>query len=419
MTPDDRPDRPRDDFFITIALAGSKQLRQELALDETDYRGYAVSAQSDARAYFLYSVLDDVHAAGVALMRWSDLRGEECAQEVAEEEDSKDPTERIMSEMLARESALWQRRLVEALAHLICFSETNEEPFYRHLLLRIELRDRLWQIQDYRKYYGCDSRNLTSGASRIADDIRKLESSIDLGRCWYLKQRAGLGSDPRPDQLLASFASVLNEAVRLATPRERMLLGVSYEGFSETSRLVHFSPGHHHLHAAEEVLRQGILIVSLLTQAILLRVTELASIEPTGICAQLKRVYDQNAEADRLGMSLVAGRARVGDFAVIGRSLARITKVNRTENGYESYEVAFLADAPLSEIASDCVLPKQVKRLMRPEELKEKVRALLIAHGLSEVSEDTLDSSLAESVARAWTLGLRDAVLGRRPPPQT
>ena len=57
--------KARRQFFTTIALTGSAELRKHFSLDETNYLRLTLEAQSDARAYLSYSVLDTVYEAGI------------------------------------------------------------------------------------------------------------------------------------------------------------------------------------------------------------------------------------------------------------------------------------------------------------------------------------------------------------------
>jgi len=114
-------------LFTRVALAGSQELRRLLPLDEIHYRKLTIEAQNDARAYLLYGVLDSVYQVGVAMMRWEDLLGGDEPKEESLER-------RLIEEAILAEAAMWTRRLIEMLTHLICFSSTNEERYYRHFL---------------------------------------------------------------------------------------------------------------------------------------------------------------------------------------------------------------------------------------------------------------------------------------------
>lgn len=392
------------DFFSTVALRASTELREELNVDEDSFRHYGVLSQPSAKDYFLYSILDEVTAVGIAIMRWGEMLGE--GSEPDEADDG--PLERVAAEMFAREGALWHRRLVEALAYLLCFRETDDEAFYRHFLLRSEATKRLFQMKDQKAFFACESRNLQRGADRVLNEIRRTEASIDFPKCWYAPSGSALGAkQPHPSQLLVTFAAVLSRAVRVASEAERMELGVSYEQFSLSSGLIHFSPGHCDLPSVEQVIRNSLVRVATLSLSILQRVMELIGVVPEGACAQLKRNAEANKLPDELGRLLTNGRGVVGDFVVVGRALARIDAVNHSEYGYESYAVTFIADAPVADITKDCVLPRQVLKLFEASRLEECVRELL------GKDHPMISENLAEAAKNAWNLGLRKAVLGK------
>lgn len=230
--------RKRFEFFTRIALAGSKELRSHLALDETHYLKLTLEEQSDARAYFMYSVLDTVYEAGVAMMRWEDLLVGD------EDEQAADGSieDRLTNESLGAEGAMWTRRLIEALTTLICFSSTNEELYYRHWLLVDQLVAFSYTHKDERDYYACQSKGLLRWIDKSIANIRAMEGSIDFARCWYLRDKRPLPASPG-SRLLTDFASNLRTAIRHASPKEKTALGLSYKHFSRVSGTIHFSPG--------------------------------------------------------------------------------------------------------------------------------------------------------------------------------
>jgi hypothetical protein len=396
-------------FFTTVALKGSAELRALLPLSETQYQKLAREAQPDARAYFMYCVLDSVYEAGVAMMRWEDL--------VKEDQPLPDDIHtRLVTEAIGAEGALWTRRLIEALTMLICFSTTNDEPYYRHWLLLDELDDVNHARKDQRDYFACDSKSLTLWITKTIASIRTVERQIDLSRSWYLKERRPLAADPRPG-LFSSFAANLRTAIPNARPREWVLLGLSYQQFSRVSESIHFSPPNLGFSDRENDIRSYFGRCWLIVQAILLRVIELNKLTPTGLCAQLERINSERDSDDENAKRFTSNRAKVGDIVVVGGGLARVTAVNRSTYGYESYTVHYIEGPPAPDVHDDDVLPFHVRRLFEAERVKQMVLDLLKQHHPDSKLSDAerlknIEETFDESAREAWNLGLREYVFG-------
>jgi hypothetical protein len=413
-TPDrDEPDGvKRRKFFTQVALAGSQELRSHLPLNETHYLRLTLEAQADARTYFMYSVLDSVYQAGVAMMRWEDLVPDD------QNEATKGGAieERLINEALANEGAMWTRRLIEALTTLICFSATNEEAYYRHWLFLDQLESFNYKRKDQKDYFACESKSLSNWIDKTTAKVREIEQAIDFNRAWYLKAKRALPTTP-PPSLLHGFAGILRIAIPLASPREKVALGMSYQHFSRVSGDIHFTVGEKWYERTESGLAGHFSHCSILVQAILMRVIELASLKPTGLCAQMIRVYGNNHVLDEGSRHMTGGRAKVGDFAVVGQGLARVLRVNTSAYGYESYTVRFLADPPALDVVEDDVLPFRFRRLFAAEKIKQSVIELLQQHSKAPISEEerrrNVEESIEDSVKEAWNLGLRASLFGK------
>ena len=122
-----------------------------------------------------------VLATSAAILRWLELLEKM-------EEDGQDSvsfwTESILDEQNGR-----IRKLVEALMDLICFRETNEDAYFRHLLLLRYLNRARGTQNDLKDFYACPNRNIEAQVERAAEEISDLESSgrLELARCWYKK----------------------------------------------------------------------------------------------------------------------------------------------------------------------------------------------------------------------------------------
>lgn len=390
-----------------VALAGSNELRSHLPLNETNYLRFTIEAQEDSRAYFMYSVLDSVYEVGVAMMRWEELLGDGV--------DTSDTTieDRLIGEALKAEASMWTRRLIEILTSLICFSATNEERYYRHWLLLDQLEALTRKHSDEHEYFDCDQKGLLHWIDRTAADVKTIEPSLDFARCWYLRDKHVLPATRR--FRFSSFAANLRTAMPLAKPREKAELGLSYRQFSQASGSIHFSPGDKWYERSRKRLSKHFSHCGLLVHSVLVRVIELNSMKPTGLCKRMLDVYNQNAYGDELSRRMTAGRAKLGDFVVVGRGLARVIAVKSSRFGYESYTIKYLADSPSPDVSEDDVLPYNVRRLQDAEKLKTKVVELMKklapdSQVTDAVRRQHAEEAADEAVREVWNAGLRDAL---------
>jgi hypothetical protein len=127
--------------FLQDALVGaSDELRSALNVDETGFLRVAGYSHSDARAFFLYGVLDELQKSGIAISHWVELLGP--GQDFSALE-TMDQIERVILTSVLDDQSLRMRKLVETLITLINFERTNEDDYYRHYLLLAELERQL------------------------------------------------------------------------------------------------------------------------------------------------------------------------------------------------------------------------------------------------------------------------------------
>src|SRR6188472_4669517 len=171
-----------------LLIEAGQELRDWLPMDEEGYLLVAGTAHADARAYFSYSVTDEVLAAGGAVFRWLKL--------LEEMERPGQLTDRFWTESILAEQNTHIRRLVEVLIDLVGFRMSNDQPYYRHLMLLHRLTGARGTQQDLVEFYSCPNRNIEAQVDRLAEETAALEASddIDIERCWYLPTGTGFRS---------------------------------------------------------------------------------------------------------------------------------------------------------------------------------------------------------------------------------
>jgi hypothetical protein len=409
--------REKWDFWSHALLRGSEDLRALLHVDETNFRFVAGTAHGNSRDYFLYAVLDEIEKLGIAIMGWDEIIGpEEIVVDTA--------TTRVILERTLDEQSFWLRKTIEALIDLVCFSSTNEDPYFRHLLLLRQLRAHLSVQQDLTDFYGAGSRNVEWSIERVYEEIRELEDGdIDFGRVWYA--RAALRDLPtRPDGLLTSVRARLRKALPLMDPHEKLSAGLSYaRAYGSTSEDIHFRPQATLRDISTDAVAAGIDRIAVEGVAVIRRVQLLLGEVPAGVNEQLRDSFDANEFPAEVLARRTANRADVGDFVLAGGDLAEVLETRQSEFGYEVYRARYLAERPLPDVEEDWFLAEHIERFYTAETFLEKMRDA-VAEGL--VPADALarierlppgqrQDMIRESLLFTWEHGgLRDWVRNRQ-----
>src|SRR5687767_9351554 len=107
-------------------------LQKRLAVDETGYLRVVGHAHADARAYYLYGVLDEVMKTSVAGIRWQEFIDEPADVSEKKKGESADAAHvgRLVEESVVDEQEMWVRKLTELLVDVVLFGTTNEQEFY-------------------------------------------------------------------------------------------------------------------------------------------------------------------------------------------------------------------------------------------------------------------------------------------------
>ena len=355
-------------FWARALVRAGEDLRALLQVDESNFRFVAGPTHTAARDYFLYATLDEIEKLGIAVMGWDEIVGQEEIQ-------AGDATTRVILERSLDEQSFWTRKTLEVLIDLVCFSQTNEDPYYRHLLLLRDLRRHFSIQQDLTTFYGAPSRNVEWSINRVYEEIRELEANdIDFARVWYARQP--LAAVPtRPDGILTSVRGRLQMALPLMHPHEKLSIGLSYaRAYGSTSEDIHFRPQATLRDISTDAVAAGIDRVAVGGVAAIKRVQELLDEVPQGINEQLRDSFDQNEYPAEVLRWRTTNRADVGDFVLAGGDLSEVIEKRASPFGYEMYHVNYLAERPLPGIDDDWLLAEYIERFYTADEFLQRMR---------------------------------------------
>ena len=404
-------------FWSRALVRGGEDLRALLHVDESGYRFIAGTAHGATRDYFLYATIDEIEKLGIAVMGWDELIGNELIE-------PEDPTSRVILERSLDEQSFWTRKALEVLIDLVCFSQTNEDAYYRHLLLLRDLRQHLSLQQDLTTFYGVPGRNVEWSIKWVYEQIRELEANkIDFERVWYARQP--LTAIPtRLDRLLTSVRARLQTALPLMHPHEKLSVGLSYaRAYGSTSEDIHFRPQATLSDINSDAVAAGIDRVAVNGIGLIKRIQELLGEVPKGINETLHDSFERNEYPAQALRARTTGRAAVGEFVLAGGELAEVVEVRESPFAYEVYRINYLAERPLPGIDADWFLAEHIERFYTAEQFFTKMREA-VAKGLAPADAVELIEALPpverhdlirESLVATWEqAGLREWVRERQ-----
>ena len=400
------------DIPIDFCLRGAKALRDQLRMGEQDYLHVAGAARADCREHVLYTALDEVKKTALYLMR---LR--EFFDAPIDPRDNR--LSRLVFLQVLEEQQARERRLMEVLVTLILFTATNEQDYYRHLLLLEDLDGYLSANADMEDFHGARSANVDASIDRYVKEIRRVEGSVDLAQTWYRRGSTPLPqrSQLRPGRLLSTMRSKVKEALALMTAQEKLLLGFSYAGYGAASEAVHYSvsPRDFLLQGGQE--KRNISALGLLGMAILNRAHELLGRPSVPLIDQLRRTLEQSDPAEIVHRHTVRD-IKVGDFVLALNDIAEVIEVRESQFGYRSYKVRYLAEKPMPDIGEDWFQARFVRILMTKERVVSDLHQLVeqgllpkeFGERLNSMPQDELQPHLQKTLLEVWAAGLRDHV---------
>lgn len=428
----ERDPRKKRKFFVIAPLRAAERLRKALPMDEAGYRRVGALLHSDARAYYLFGVLDEVTKASMAGMRWIDLLGdrpadaEEGAGPAKAPEESKaegdEHLDRLIFESVVDEQEMWGRKLTDILLDLILFSTTNDQEFYRLYLACKELDAYVGLQADFDEFFGCRSANVNRTIDRLLGEIGSIKGRLDFDRAWFVVNGVDFQRRPRPGRCLRSARQRFILAQAVASPDLRLVLGGSYEmGYSSPSRSVHPNIGGPTRKFTQAEVEGNVDKVGLLALYVVVLAHDLGGIKPEGESAQMADALRRSEGPDRFRRSFQR-ELEVGDIVFAYGDLCQIVEAVKSKHGNTSYKVRYLIRPAVPGVGEDWFPNRYIQLLYRRRDIKPAMIEVLRQHGDSEVQvgefERLGDEEVAEILAKTFTKLEQDGVLGMmlRPP---
>lgn len=374
-------DEDKLDFFLDLLFKLPSNLRKGLAIDDDGFQRVAGPAHSDCRAYYFYGVCDEIIQAGTAALHWRELlEGPELTKPTTMEDRA---ITRPVLDRVEDEQNLWQRKLVEHLVNAICFSQYNQQPYYRAFLAAEELEKYLSIKDDFREFFSCDNKNIQELISHCIDIIERIQKENKISQLPFLSQPISRNSLPRPGRVFHSIRKRYKQAIKLSNSEEKLVLRFSYGlGFSSLSSSVHGATLGEPKPWDPRLIEAGMTQVGLIAMNLILRAHQLCGVTPVGLNQQLSRVFPKGSIAPQLIGAIMKRELKPGDIVLANGDLAEVLSMSTSEYGYTSFKVRYLGQPPIPKIVEDEFPARYIKLIIA----KENIRSYL-EKGLSRASQ--------------------------------
>lgn len=340
-------------FFITTPLRSANRLMDKLYKDDYFYETatHAWVGEDDAKKLFVYGVCKEVIKICIGLMN-----DREFLQEVPGDEKSVRRIEKTITGSITDMQTYRIRKMVELLSLLILFDRnTKDDKEYRIFLSAENMDLALARQDDFKELYegrviSNTQHSIDGFAKRIQDDFQKL----GVTELWFLDNNKLRKQRP---SVFKSKKSLYLDALLVATPDERLALGISYgRGYSRTSQSVHPLIGSHDYGVKENNLRYIIANFSYLS-IICMHIMHLAhKIVGVGDPEGLTKIMGENFEKSTATESIsgLKKEFKKGDLILtIWTDLAEIMDEYTSKYGYKAYKIKYLSRPPLPEFPED------------------------------------------------------------------
>ena len=408
-TASESPDDDVKRFFVSLGINGAEEVRKRLTVGEAYYRRIYPQVIQYARDYYLYGVLDQIERACIAFARLDETLEKEGGQRSTHEAD------RFETNVLYTantEAAVWIRRLTEVLVELIHFTRTNRPEVFHHYLLSSMIAHYRAAAFDMSHYHGRASANIDATLSHFLAEEKKVRSALSANDMWYLASRKE-GQEGR----FAPFRDLLDAALPMAKPVERLTMGLSYDNaYGKPSRGVHWTIGPVEGWIDRRLADAGQSQVIFLAHHVLLRCRRLLRIRTRqGATATLAKLYRRNKGPVEMYRAMINRHVRKRDFVIVQGELAEVRSVSRSQFGYRAYLVRFLQKAPITGLQEDWYPANAVRAFIRIGDMYSQVQAKLTALGIRRIPPREMANAIRDTVVHLWEhAGLRETAHGDR-----
>ncbi|QQZ60233.1 hypothetical protein JI735_27515 [Paenibacillus sonchi] len=380
-----------------------------LNIDDQQYITYPnhFHIRNNSKGYYLYTVLEEIAMVGSSMFRWIDfLSGDDPV-------DLETFPTRVIIQAVSDEQSMWNRKLLEALVDLILFDKTNDENYFKHYLLMREYNDIQMEINDWKEFYGHPFENHLLQLAETKKTIQLFEPEIDFNKCWYLQEKKSINSPKYPYSPFKSFRQKLKEALIATNAREKLVLGLSYKRYSDTSESIHFIPDKKIDLPSTITIEKTMMKIWLTIVCLIGRVQTILGDCPKGFDDEINTILNLPTNEQELINLLIVDRFQINDIILTSYSdLAVVTDTFTSKYGYKTYKIKFLIKEQSTFIKEEWFPGNYMKKIIGYSEIMTHVLSNPDLAPLFEtVSTEEYYKQFVNTFVDTWNLGAKDYFL--------
>jgi len=357
-------------YFASAPMRSANRLMDALYKDDSFYEQtrFAWVGPEDAKKLFLYGVCKEVTKTSVSM-----LEDKEHLKEIPKDKSADRVTKLVLGAFTDGQTYRI-RKMAELLSMLILFDRnTRRDEEYRVFLNAESLDLELTRLADFRELYGGrvianTEHSVKDFAGRIDGDLK----AMGVSTLWFMDMEKLRKLRP---SVFATRKRLYLDALLLASPDERLTLGVSYgRGYSSHSQAVHPLLGSHDYGEEENTirhLRAGYAQTGIIAMHIMRLAFKLAGQDdPGGIDKVMGKGFEKSAAKEVMrGMDRTA---EVGDLILTAwTDLAEVLEVYVGKYGYKACRIKYLSRPPLPETPEDWIESQRILiRLMSRSQMR-------------------------------------------------
>ena len=275
---------------------------------------------------------------------------------------SGDRMHHLFEESIFDEFEVRYRKLQEYLCYLICFSESNEQKYFRLFLASNALEDIKYINDDIKEFFGNPMEYLNFQSNNLLNICKTLVNDLDRKECWFLNESTKFDQNLKSSQILSSYRKKYIRAIKISTDGEKIALGPTYKlGYGGSSKSAHATVKNNSRVCTREETKLAVIKTHIICLNILLRVSEIGGIgcppEHKAILDTIKSGEDQETSI----FDFTQGAFDVGDMVITyGSGVAEVLRSQQSSYGYKSYKVHYLINPKVKEITEEWLPPSSI-----------------------------------------------------------
>jgi len=358
------------------------------------------------KEYYVATVLDEVIRFCTSLIRWED-----DFKDGFDEKIEKTHLGNLIIQALNNEFNMYYRKFIEALINLTLWKQLNDDLYYEYYYLLDEYENLNYKKSDLNEFYGIVPTETENMITDVENKIVQIFSKIDESKCFFITQNPRNRVNIQGINIIVRSSSMkdrLKKALLNASLLEKLLLGLSYERYSDSSEKIHL--------ISHSSMFDHNLLLNMLDFTFVMMNSIVSS------CANILGLSDieQISSMDNILSKLSISRGwyttlfediyDIDDYVYNDNGvLGRVIDKTVSPYGYRSYKVLHLSEKP-NAVEEEQYPAHYIKRIQPKEKLLQMVFETLPEFKQeydNNPDETFLAKSLDKSMIMLWGITLK------------